>query len=157
MIRVAEEGDAPEISLLCGQLGYPAAPREIQGRLRRMDARETGRVYVAEDEGRVVGWLQVLALHALTGPPSAVVTGLVVDAAARGRGLGRQLMEAAERWTVMQGFDRVRVRSNVVREETHRFYQDLGYDRIKSQAVFEKRLTAPVAGPAAGAPHGGSR
>lgn len=35
----------------------------------------------------------------------------------------------------------MRVRSNVIRERAHRFYEREGYARIKAQAVFRKQLT----------------
>jgi len=40
------------------------------------------------------------------------------------------------------------VRSNVVRERTHRFYERLGFERIKSQVVFARPV--PIRSPADG-------
>ena len=39
-----------------------------------------------------------------------------------------------------RGLARLRVRSNVIRERAHRFYERVGFEKIKAQAVFEKSL-----------------
>jgi GNAT superfamily N-acetyltransferase len=62
----------------------------------------------------------------------------VVDEARRGGGLGAKLVAAADEWAAGHGFRTLRVRSNVVRERTHRFYERLGFARIKSQVVFAR-------------------
>ena len=52
---------------------------------------------------------------------------LVVDESRRGLGIGAALVDAALDWAAGQGFDTLRVRSNVVRERTHAFYERLGF------------------------------
>jgi GNAT superfamily N-acetyltransferase len=64
----------------------------------------------------------------------------VVDAAQRGLGVGRALVDAVESWARTRGLDRVVVRSNVVRLESHPFYERIGYKRIKTQHVYRKGL-----------------
>ena len=61
----------------------------------------------------------------------------------RGVGVGAQLLHAAEQWAAKNGFGRMRVRSNVVRERAHRFYLREGYRERKRQVVFDKDLTDP--------------
>lgn len=70
----------------------------------------------------------------------AQVGGLVVDAAHRTQGIGRELMLAAERWAVERGCVSVDVRSNVVRKDAHIFYERIGYRNAKTQYAFRKRL-----------------
>jgi GNAT superfamily N-acetyltransferase len=70
----------------------------------------------------------------------AEVGGLVVDENHRGRGIGRILMQHAEQWARGRGCETVCVRSNVVRERAHVFYQGIGYDNIKTQRMFLKVL-----------------
>jgi GNAT superfamily N-acetyltransferase len=48
-------------------------------------------------------------------------------------------MNAAEQWARGQGYERMRLRSNVVRSEAHGFYEALGYKCSKTSRVFEKR------------------
>jgi GNAT superfamily N-acetyltransferase len=61
--------------------------------------------------------------------PVGRVTALVVEASSRGCGIGRALMEAAERWTAEQGCVLIEVTSNQRRVDAHRFYEKLGYER----------------------------
>ncbi len=84
--------------------------------------------------------MHVGELLTLESDPAAEVFGLVVDAAHRGRGVGRLLMEAAEAWAARQGYAEVRLRSNVVRKDAHEFYGRLGYEVSKTQANFRKRV-----------------
>jgi GNAT superfamily N-acetyltransferase len=70
----------------------------------------------------------------------AEIAGLVVDETARGGGIGRRLLEAAEQWARSHGCRAIRVRSNVVREGAHAFYVREGFREIKTQKVFEKGL-----------------
>jgi GNAT superfamily N-acetyltransferase len=80
-------------------------------------------VFVAEGEdGRIFGWLHVFGSKLLVSSPSAELGGLVVDARSRGAGVGQALMRVAENWASEKGYDRLRVRSNIVRADAHRFY-----------------------------------
>jgi GNAT superfamily N-acetyltransferase len=54
--------------------------------------------------------------------------------------VGKLLVQAAVRWAAERGYAKVRVRSNVVREDAHRFYEREGFQRAKTQAVFDLRL-----------------
>ena len=60
--------------------------------------------------------------------------------ASRGRKIGATLVAAAEAWARERGHGRMRVRSNVLRQPAHRFYERLGYAVTKRQAVFDKSL-----------------
>ncbi len=144
MIRSAVETDVEAIAALSGQLGYPAQPAEIKARLERIQAQGDGQVLVAEVGGRVVGWVHVRGEHTLESPALAAISGLVVDEGQRRRGVGAELMAAAERWAVSMRYDTVRLRSNVIREAAHRFYRRLGYSEAKRQVVLSKVVGKPT-------------
>ena len=78
--------------------------------------------------------------HLLESDPCAEICGLVVEEAHRGHGVGTELLEAVEDWARSQGRDGIRVRSNVLREDAHRFYEGRGYRCSKRQVVFAKAL-----------------
>ena len=63
---------------------------------------------------------------------------VVVTGAASG--IGRALVDAAEKWAVAQKVSEVRVRSNVVRERARRFYESIGYRVTKISNTFDKKL-----------------
>ena len=51
-------------------------------------------------------------------------------------------MEEFERWAEARGCSAIMVRSNVVRERAHAFYQRLGFEVIKTQRVLRKPIGA---------------
>ena len=109
--------------------------------LARVLADAGGQVFVAVDpHANVLGWTHVVARQNLEEVPFAELAGLIVDADARSRRVGAQLLHAAEDWARSNGFSRLRVRSNVSRERAHAFYRREGYDEIKRQVVFVKPL-----------------
>jgi GNAT superfamily N-acetyltransferase len=88
----------------------------------------------------LVAWLHVHLVHLLELDTQAEISGLVVDDAWRRRGVGALLMRHAEQWAREQGCKTIRLRSNVIRERAHRFYDRLGYELQKTQKVFRKTL-----------------
>jgi hypothetical protein len=43
-------------------------------------------------------------------------------------------------WTAARGIGQVRARSNSVRAEAHAFYRGLGFEELKTQAVFVRKV-----------------
>jgi GNAT superfamily N-acetyltransferase len=141
-IREMEAGDKASVAALSGQLGYPATPSEIERRFAALRADQHHKVYVAESAGAgIVGWLHLYACNLMMDDRRVEIWGLVVDEACRGRGIGRCLMKQAEAWAEARGCRTVALRSNIVRETTHVFYEKLGYRRMKTQHVFAKSVT----------------
>ncbi|MDR0264120.1 MAG: GNAT family N-acetyltransferase [Sphingobacterium sp.] len=66
--------------------------------------------------------------------------GLVFDNQYRGQGLGRLLTKEATDWASSFGCCRLRVRCNVIRTESHKFYESLGFKLKKEQKVFDSLL-----------------
>ncbi len=142
VLRTAAPADADAIAALSGQLGYPAAARDIQDRLFHL-ARSTNQlVLVAEDGGRVIGWIHATQQLVLEAGDRCEIVGLVVDREARGKGVGRQLVERVERWAGERDLHLMSVRSAISRVESHPFYERLGYERIKTSHTYRKRIAA---------------
>lgn len=55
-------------------------------------------------------------------------------------GIGRSLIQRGEEWARSQDCKGIFVRSNVVRQEAHRFYEHIGYVPLKTQLVLYKSL-----------------
>jgi GNAT superfamily N-acetyltransferase len=70
----------------------------------------------------------------------AEVNGLIVAEAHRSLGAGAKLLEAAENWARTCGCRNVNLRSNVIRERAHKFYERQGYEHYKTQKAFRKPL-----------------
>ncbi len=139
-IRVASHSDAADVARLTGQLGYDLTERDAADRLTRILARDDQCFFVAEIGGRAVGWVHVLLVEYVEAEAFALIGGLVVDGAHRRTGVGRTLMQRAENWAKERGCSMVRLSSTITRTAAHRFYESLGYSKIKTQHSFIKPL-----------------
>ncbi len=96
---------------------------------------------VAQDsDAQVAGWLHAFVYRPLESEACVEIAGLVVDERRRSSGVGRALMQHAEDWARSQGLHAVYLRSNIIRSDAHAFYEKLGYQRIKTQHAFRKKL-----------------
>ena len=127
-IRAAVAGDAPAIAALLTELGYPASAAEIPGRLAAVAA-APGETFVAEDAAGVLGVGSVTRLSLLhRAEPAALLSALVVRRDQRGQGVGRLLVEAAERHAAEWGCRTLELTSRDDRLAAHRFYLGLGFE-----------------------------
>jgi GNAT superfamily N-acetyltransferase len=129
-IRPAVPADAPAISELLGQLGYPAPVPEIPQRLRAISDYPSASAFVATDRyGEVIG---VVTAHIIPSihdnEPVAWLTTLVVLEDARGAGIGSALVDHIEKWATHHGARRLSVTSGMHRKATHDFYEKRGYE-----------------------------
>jgi len=138
-LRPAEPRDAEAIATLFTDEGYPAGPTDIIERLGRF-ASEYSRVVVAEHEGALLGFVAVHALPRFEHDDRILrILALVVDAGARERGVGHQLMTEAERIAAELGSAFVEVTAGHHRPEARRLYESLGYDATVT-AYLRKKL-----------------
>jgi GNAT superfamily N-acetyltransferase len=130
LIRTATPGDVPALAALATHLGYPATPEAMGERLARIAARDDYETYVAERDGRVVGFAGVMhGLSYVYDPPYARLLSLVVEPGERGKGTGAALVAAAERWASERGAGQLHLTTALHRDGAHRFYERLGYER----------------------------
>ncbi|HUI42800.1 MAG TPA: GNAT family N-acetyltransferase [Terriglobia bacterium] len=151
-VRPATLDDADALARLSNQLGYPASREQVERRLGEILANPEHAIFVAEagfapEAGResqggagLAGWVHAFAERTVESDPTVEIGGLVVDDARRGAGVGRLLMDQAERWARETGCATITVRSNVIREHAHAFYERLGYAPVKTQRVFRKPI-----------------
>jgi GNAT superfamily N-acetyltransferase len=85
-------------------------------------------VFVAEGpSGRPIGLVRVGQCAHFTGDADGYVGELIVSAAHEGRGVGRALMAAAERWARQRGLGRVTLETGAANTHARAFYGRLGY------------------------------
>ena len=138
-IRPATADDAERIAGLFTDEGYPAGPSDIVERLERF-ASEHSRVIVADNGGEVLGFVAIHALPRFEHSDRILrIMALVVDAGVRERGVGRMLMDEAERLGKEVGAAFAEVTAGHHRPDARRFYEDLGYDGSVA-AYLRKRL-----------------
>ena len=140
-IRHARQEDADAIAVLAGALGHQVDAADIARRLRKLLDDPTQIVFVACDEdGRVHGYVAAEQRLLLETGAIVEIVGLAVDAELRRSGAGRALVSAAELWAYKRGVSRLRVRSNVLRDEAHAFYPGIGYALEKTQHCYAREL-----------------
>jgi len=133
--------DIAAVARLATQLGYPSTAAQIERRFQALGESPDARALIAESpDGTVLGWIHVYGTRHLESDPGAEIGGLVVDEAARGKGVGSALMASAEAWARERGYEVVRIRTNVIRVDAHEFYKSRGYEVTKSQYRLGKRL-----------------
>jgi GNAT superfamily N-acetyltransferase len=137
-LTVDDAGVAAELS---SQLGYPVSVDDLRERIADTSRSADRVAFAAVLDGQVVGWIDAAIERHLQSSACAVIGGLVVRDGARGLGIGRRLCVEVEKWARSQAILVVRVRSQIKREDAHRFYLRDGYSKVKTSLVFEKRLS----------------
>jgi GNAT superfamily N-acetyltransferase len=140
IIREIAVSDALAAARLSAEFGYPVSLETMARRIAGLPNRPHHAVFIAQRDEIAVGWIDVGIVHHLQSEPYGEIGGFVVSEKFRGTGIGKQLIARAEQWMRDHGLQRALVRSQVSREPAHRFYLREGYARVKTSAVFEKRL-----------------
>ena len=129
-VRAASPGDANRLADLLQQLGeQDPRPDPTLLALRLAELPASREVLVAERDGKLLGTCTLNLIEHLAHDfaRSAVVEDVVVDAGARGLGVGRALMEKAAERARAWGCYKLALSTHRNREVAHRFYEALGY------------------------------
>lgn len=140
IIRKAVFPDAGAISILSTQLGYSPSVNDTERYFKSYESRSTDVMYVVEDGDEVVAWMQVSDMIRLESGRFCEIVGLVVDERYRGKGIGKLLVRTAIEWCRNIGCTKLKVRTNVLRKETHVFYELVGFAEVKEQKIFEMEV-----------------
>jgi ribosomal protein S18 acetylase RimI-like enzyme len=140
LLRDVEVDDSVRLAELADQLGYPCTNENIKERIKSYIKQNTRRIIVAEINGAVVGWTSLDLVEHFYVDSYVQISGLIVDKAYRGRGIGKKIIDEAKRWTKEKGCACLRLQANVIRKEAHRFYKREGFSILKQQYVFAVEL-----------------
>lgn len=128
-IREATPGDAKELAALINYLGHPIDAKTVRKNLLAL-AKLRERPLVATLGKKLVGLVGIHKTPTVhRDAPVGRITILVVAAEAQGQGLGRMLVEEAERLLRKAGCRIIEVTSNDRRGAAHAFYRHMGYER----------------------------
>lgn len=138
LVRLAREGDADQLSALARQLatsegGMPEriSPEWIREHMLRPDG--PVRVLVAEREDRLCGYLAWSPIvETIFASAGAYVSDLVVDAAQRGHGIGRQLLAMAAADARKRGLEHLWLVTGKGNLSADRFYRRIANIRQES-------------------------
>lgn len=150
-IRTARIGDEAALAALLRRVGWfseleEASPDEAVRRVRRHLELALGdnshSVYVAEVDGRVVGYCAVHWQPTLfLAGPEGYVSELFVDEGERGRGVGRALLDVVGAEAHGRGCARMVLFNGRERESYRRgFYAKAGWEEHPELALFLRRL-----------------
>jgi ribosomal protein S18 acetylase RimI-like enzyme len=129
-IRAAEMKDAAALAELMSQLGYETTQSEMQMRLERIAADKRYSTFVAVRDGKVCGMIGTLtSLNYEHNDPGGRILALVTLMTMRRHGIGRALVEAAEKDFAQRRVRRVALNTRLARKVAHKFYESLGYER----------------------------
>jgi ribosomal protein S18 acetylase RimI-like enzyme len=112
------------------ELGYETKRTEMETRLRLILSNPAYKTFVAVMDSCVCGMIGTLAYPSYEhDDASGRILALVTLSAARRRGIGRALVATAEKDFVRKGVTRVAFDARLTREDAHKFYESLGYER----------------------------
>jgi len=137
-IREARPDDAEQLVPLIELLPHRVTADGVRQRIEQISAGDFPQL-VAIDDGAVIG---LCGLHRMTAihrdKPVGRIIILVVAEQARGKGVGRQLVAAAEEMLKAAGCGMIELTSNDWLVEAHRFYTKIGYEQTS------KRFAKPL-------------
>jgi len=138
-VRSARPGDVPALVQLFEQLGYTTDEPTLRAQLEQF-GHGGAHALVAELPSQVLAGLATVAIHPrlYSRAPSAQLTALVTDRAARRHGVGRALTRAAADIAREAGCEKLYVRTNRRRQESPPFYRSLGFE--ETHLTFDLRL-----------------
>ena len=129
-IRDAELNDAPELAVLMCELGYETKRAEMEMRLKLILSSSAYKTFVAIMDGSVCGMTGTLTYPSYEhNDASGRILALVISSTVRRRGIGRMLIAAADKDFAQRGIRRVSLDTRLTREDAHKFYELLGYER----------------------------
>jgi ribosomal protein S18 acetylase RimI-like enzyme len=129
-IRAAEMNDAAALAQLMCELGYETTKSEMQTRMERIAADERYRTFVAVCDGRVCGMIGTVTYPSYEHNDSGGrILALAIMSTLRRRGIGRALIATAEKDFAQRGISRLALNTRLVREDAHKFYDSVGYER----------------------------
>jgi ribosomal protein S18 acetylase RimI-like enzyme len=127
-----EQGDAYHRQAVPHVYRAPDGPPRSREYILATIAGDDAALYVAQEEGRILGLIHVVVREApdipiLVPRRYAVIENIVVSPAHRRRGIGRVLMERAQQWAARQGLTWVELNVWEFNEGAMAFYRELGY------------------------------
>ena len=122
--------DAGALAELMCELGYETTQSKMQMRLERIAADGRLRTFVAVRGGKVCGMIATLMYPSYEhNDTSGRIVALVIMRTMRRLGLGRALIATAEKDCAQRGIRRLALNTRIAREDAHKFYESLGYER----------------------------
>ena len=145
-VRRARAHDADEVARLYAQLVSNPALSVLPERLAELEEASDAALFVVERGARLVGTVLVaLCADVMFGRrPFAIVENIVVDAQARGRGIGAALLREVDRFCLAADCSKIMLLSAAERVDAHPFFERAGYagDRKRGFVKYRSAIQA---------------
>ncbi|RJQ34566.1 GNAT family N-acetyltransferase [Candidatus Parcubacteria bacterium] len=132
----ADENACADVNALLAQLGKDGECSLEH--LQKVVQYASSELWVATENNKIIG-MATLALIVKPGGITAQLEDVVVDEAARGKGLGRQLCEKAIERAKSRGAHSIHLTSRPARVAANKLYQKLGFEK-KETNVYRLKL-----------------
>lgn len=110
------------------QLGYDVEPSQLRNRLLLLAKSSSDPILLAVDETGILGLIALHVTPMLFSPPSiARITTLVICEQARGKSIGRILVEAGTRLAKEAGCEVMELTTALHRTNAQAFYKTIGF------------------------------
>ena len=140
-VRAAIKDDCSGITHLTNQLGYPSTLEKICEIMDLVLAHKDHQVFIAENGNIIVGYIHLIQSMRIGSIPFVEIAAFIIDESSRSVGVGSALIGESEKWASSLGLKDIRIRSNIIRQEAHKFFQNRGFQNIKTQEVFLKNIS----------------
>ncbi len=123
---------------LLRQLGYELTDEALRNNLALIDDSPHDWIYLAIADDQAVGLMHVKRQIQIHTPVRLEVVALVVSDAHRGSGVGKILLNQADKLAQEMGLPEIVLHSSQKRVEAHGFYQNYGYQNVKTSYWFSR-------------------
>ena len=133
LIRDLERRDYISLAAVWREVFGPLTDEAVAGVCEKMEGDSRYRIFVAETDGKVTGFVttvEALAINLPSGNGYIKVNGLAVLPEFRHCGIGKMLMERVERLAGEREISLIGLASGFRRTDAHEFYEHLGYQKL---------------------------
>ena len=141
--RLYRDSDWPALLRMTATLLHEEHPDDLADGMRSFLRRDDAALFVAEQDGNVVGYIQVAERRYADGcstSPVGFIEEWFVEAAVRRRGIGQQLVAAAEQWARSRGISEMASDSLLDNTTSHRAHAKAGYKEVERAVRFRKSI-----------------
>jgi GNAT superfamily N-acetyltransferase len=108
------------------------AENQKKGLALIIESEQSAVALVAEHEGKVIGMLTAQTnISTAEGGIAAVLEDMVIEKELRGKGIGKQLMQAMEQWARDKGIKRLQLLADKTNTPALAYYNKLGWKETK--------------------------
>jgi aminoglycoside 6'-N-acetyltransferase I len=142
-IRALNDGDVTAWAGLRSRLWPDADAQELAQEAAAFRMSDAAAVFIAEDEGRIAGFLELSLRSYAEGcasSPVPYVEGWYVEPDRRRQGIGAALMRAAEDWSRSRGYEELGSDTEWTNRLSRDAHAALGFTEVETITVFRKSL-----------------